>query len=232
MSNPKLNISENKTGLNEIGHGANQVEMAFIDEKTGNNISQIIKCKDFFQDIFWSRRKGQSSSIFGFSWNHKHHEDIFSRDFFSIFARIRNVPTEEVKDIDDNQIKNLQNFLNEFASKLDIPLCEVQKDSTGKYAVIKFHKSWTEIPYLNSAFFLYVRLGLSYDGESNVLTYIKKGAKFISANDALYVKNSINKIEDMLKGKLDKRQTYDQYKEINAIHNSSGIVNYKDYKIE
>lgn len=234
MAQVKLKITENKNSLAEIGHGANEVEMAFINEDTGENVSQIVKCKDFFQDIFWSRAKKSSSSIYGFSWSHDKNNEVFSRKWLTIFARIKTVKDHNLTTITKEQVKNLKIFLNEFCKALKIPLCTTTLDSTEKYVVVKFNSKWTTIPYLLSGFFLYVRLGLTYDGERDIVEYISKDSnKFLSTNDPIYVKSAMQKIKDMLEGKLDTKQTYDSYINISDVHNNSGIVNYKkDYKVD
>lgn len=232
----KLKITENtdaKVSLAEIGHGNRQVEMAFLNPETGENTSQIVKCKDFFQDIFWSRKKKSSSTIFGFSWDHKKHDDIFSKEVLTIFARVRNNSKRNLESNTEQRAKNTEIFLNKFCDKLSIPLCEANVDETGNYIIVNFHKRWTEIPYLLSAFFLYVRLGLTYDGKKDIEEYVTKDtSKFISSNDPLYVKKALQKIKDMLNGKLDENQKYEDYSDIGGIHNSSGIVNYSSYKIK
>lgn len=236
MAIPKLKITENKdanVGLAEIGHGNRQVEMAFVDEETGHNISPIVKCKDFFQDIFWSRAKKSSSGIYGFNWSHDKHDNAFSKNWLIIFARIRTVKENSLEGLDTDKCKNLQKFLNSFCKVLKIPVCKAALDEDKNYVTVKFHKQWTEIPYMLSAFLLYVRLGLSYDGEEDIIEYVTKGSKkFISTNDPLYVKSATQKIKDMLEGKIDKRQKYENYLDISNVHNSSGIVNYSGYKID
>jgi hypothetical protein len=231
----KLDITENaaaKVNLSEIGHGNFQVEMAFVSEKTHKNISQIVKCKDFFQDIFWSRKKKSSSSIYGFSWSHDKHDDEFSKDWLSVFARVKDNKKSSYLDLNNSQTENLKEFINIFNKSLKFELSETQLDETGKYVLIRFHKNWTEYPYVLSAFFLFARLGLTWDGKKDIMEYITKDSnKFLSVNDPVYVNTAKNKIKDLLDGKIDTNQKYEDYKDISSIHNYSGIVNFKNYKI-
>lgn len=229
-----MKIIENvKSNLSEIGHGPKEVQFAFIDDETGKTITPFCMCKDFFNDMFWSNKVKKPITKFGFKWEPNKHKDVLNRDILSLTIRLRDkINYEKFFEITDKELKGVKSILNKFEKVNKFIKTKVEYSDEKKYLIISFDNKWSDVPYLLSAFLFIIRLGLTYDGKSDIIEYFKVTSKeFISPNDAMYFKSAETRIKHLLEGKIDKKQNYEMYDE-HTIHSSSGLVNCHNYKIE
>lgn len=227
-------IEEISSGkLAEINHGPKEVQFAFINPDTGKTITPFCKCKDYFNDMFWSNKVKKSVSVYGFSWTPDRDKGVLHKDRLCLAIRlIDRDDKSKFHKIEEENIKGIVDIIAQFSEANGFEPATVEREeSDGKHIILYFDKKWTEIPYLNSAFFLLVRLGFTYKHGEDVTKDYKTTAKFISPNDEGYLRLVKNKIEDLLKGKIDSKQTYEKYTN-DTIHNYSGIVGYKEYSIK
>lgn len=221
-----------KYGLSEIGHGTREVQFAFVDSKTGDNLTPFCMCKDFFGDLFWANQTGNKVSIYGFKWEPNQDGGILAKPRLSVALRIRNRDNkDEVYTIKESELESLTSLFDQFNSANKFKTFKTELSDDKKYIIISFDKAWVSRPYLCSALFLILRLGLTYDPKKEVMAFYTSGSKnFISPNDETYFRSIKNRIEDLLKGIRDENQKYSDYT-VSSIHNNCGIVNYKGYKV-
>jgi hypothetical protein len=228
-----MNITEKvKYGLAEIGHGTREVQFAFINHETGENLTPFCMCKDFFGDLFWSNETGNKVAIYGFKWEPNQDNGILKQDHLSVALRIRNRDKkDEIYDVKKTELESLVALFDQFNSSNKFKDFDAELSDDKKYIIITFDKAWVSKPYLCSALFLILRLGLTYDPKQEVMAFFASGSKnFISPNDETYFRSIKNRIQDLLSGKRDEVQKYSDYT-VNTIHNNCGIVNYKGYKV-
>jgi hypothetical protein len=224
-----LESLKNSPNLAEISHGANTVHMFFSKIINNEHVrcSQIIKCKDFFQDLFWSRAKKNSSSIYGFAWSHDKENETFSKETLNLVLYVsQNIYTNRKK-LTDQQWDNSVNFLSKVCQNLNYGEIEVDMDSSKEFIIFTFDKRYTEVPYVWSWFLMMLRLSLTYDN-SEILEYFKKDTLIYSTNDKMYVRNSnfLKNFNNIMNNIIDFSQKWTNYDEINTVHNSTGVLNY------
>lgn len=220
-----------KFSLSEAGHGQREVQFAYIT-KEGKTITPFCRCKDYFNDMFFTEKTGKAVSIYGFNWKQGNGKGVLDQDRLTIAVRLRNRNnTQEFYDIKDEEVKSVFLLLKQFNDSNKFNTLEVENSDDNKYVIISFDKKWIEIPYLCSAFHLFIRLGFTYKEGEDLISFYEKGSKnFISPSDESYFRSAKNKIKDLLEGKIDTKQKYEDYNTGN-IHNYSGIVNYSKYSI-
>lgn len=227
-----------KARLIESSHGEVSIKMAFINDK-GETITPFVKCKDYFNDMFWSNKTGNKVTIYGFNWTPNQDEGVLSKD--TLRVAIKKVVTRDLDGNGENKIikltednvKSLDAFFKQVQKKLKFKKTKFSLCENNDHIIIELDKKWTEIPYINSAFFLFVRIGLTFDPSSTIMEFYKdkNQKKFTSSLDYGYFYNVTNRIQHILDGKIDESQNYDQYTHGN-IHSGSGIVGYSNYKIK
>lgn len=217
--------------LSEIGHGKREVQFAFMNHKTGKTITPFVRCKDYFNDMFWCYHQKNSCNVCGFSWDSDRERELLSEKTLWVAVRLRDRDkTKEHFDITEKEFKGVTAIVSQFSEKLGFKAPEFEMDDTNKYIIIGFDRAWTEIPYLNSALFLLIRMGFTYERTDDPVKFFEK-AEFISPNDTGYYRSAKKRLSDMFEGKVDKNQTYALYSSGSAAHGSSGIVAYSQYKV-
>jgi hypothetical protein len=224
------NISA-KNSLSEIGHGQREVQIAYVNPKNGETITPFCKCKDFFNDMFWSNKEKKDISIYGFKWNHKDHRDLLDKNVLTIAVHLRDRVNKSIYELKEEERLSVLRLLTKISTSAGLGRVVVRMCEEKKNLVIYFNRKWVDTPYLNSAFYFFVRLGFTYDKDHEILSQYNKSQKFISPNDQIYFKKANSRIKDLLEGKIDKNQTYSSYNS-GSIHNASGLVNYCGYKID
>lgn len=220
--------------LSEAGQGKKEVKFSIIDPKTGKTITPFCKCKDYFTDLFWSIKCKQSVNVYGFIWNHtKEGNDTIMKKTFSIAIKLVDRDNKKVIDLPKGAKTSVKNLLNKFEKNLKFPLTKVEISDCKNHLILHVSEKWHDKPYLVSALFLLIRLGMTYDGKSDPIEYFTKiGSKdYIAPADENYFRSTKNKLKDLLDGKICKNQTFEKYTEGYNLHNNSGIVNMKDYSI-
>lgn len=219
-----------KHSLAEIGHGQTEVLFAYVNPNTGDTITPFCKCKDFFNDMFWSRKTGTTISIYGFSWDKTCDNKSLDGDTLMIAIKLQNKGDHKDILITDEQMQNVLEILYLIEEPNKFEPTEGELCNDGKYLVLKYDRKWSDIPYLNSALYFFVRLGFTYNPSKTIEEQYKDQKNFISPNDAMYYRSANQRVKDLLAGKIDNRQKYEDYN-TGTIHNNSGLVYYKDYKI-
>lgn len=221
-----------KMSLNESAQGEKEVKFAIINPETGETITPFCKCKDYFGDMFWSRKTNKNVMVYGFSWTPDKHKEILDNPTITIAVKLVSRSGQKILKLEESVIAGVKDFLSRINSGLQFKPTEVSLCEEEKHLIITYDKSWTDYPYLHSAFLLFVRLGFTWDGSEDILTFYTGNPKnFIAPYDEGYVRSTKIKIEDILKGKIDKKQKYESYISDYAMHNYSGIVNYKEYSV-
>lgn len=229
-----MNIKDNvssKFSLCEIGHGNREVGFAFVDYETGQTITPYCKCKDFFGDMFWANAVNQAVAIYGFKWSPNEDKGILDRELLCVSMRLKGKGNGTIHKITVAEVDNLRSFFEKFntANKFKGFIVELSDDE--KNIIINFDKAWCQNPYTISVLFFLLRLGLTYKiGEDPIEFFFSKDKNFISPNDEMYFKSSKQRIIDFLNGKIDTSQKFGDF-EIHQIHNNSGLVNHKNYKV-
>jgi len=219
-----------KYNLFEIGHGQREVQFAFIDGKTGKTITPFCRCKDYFNDMFFSNKIGKELSIYGFHWKPNQDEGILDRNTMTVAVRLRDQHTKNIYDLKEEEIQSVRKLMQQVSNKAGLGRIIVRVCEENKNIIVYFNRKWADTPYLNSAFFFFIRLGFTYKNGEDILSWYNKGEKFISPNDQFYFKQGSSRIKDILEGKLDLNQKYEMYTNAN-IHGASGLIGYKDYKV-
>lgn len=225
------NVSK-KYSLCEAGQGKKEIKFAFLNPKNGETITPFCKCKDYFTDMFWSNIMKKDINIFGFNWKPNQDKGILDADKYSIALKLHDRDSNKSLEIQQKQVTGIRTLLNKFERKLKFKLTRAVFDDTGSYVVLTVPREWGSKPYLVSALFFLIRLGFSYEGTKDPIEFFSKAksADFYSPHDEGYFKTAKNKLQDLLNGKIDKKQTFEMYNSGN-IHSHSGIVGYKDYSI-
>lgn len=225
------NVSK-KYSLCEAGQGKKEVKFAIIDSKSGETITPFCKCKDYFTDMFWSNAVKKDVSIFGFKWKPNQDNGVLDKQTFTIAIKLRDRDTGSNIAIEKKNATTIRALLNKFERKLKFKLSKAILDSDESHIILTVPKGWSDKPYLVSALFFLIRLGFSYDGKENPIEFFTKAKSgdYYSPHDESYFRTAKKKLEDLLEGKIDKKQTYEMYTS-GTIHSYSGIVGYKDYSI-
>lgn len=218
--------------LSEAGHGSREVKIAYLDPDTGEIITPFCKCKDYFNDMFFSNSANASVHIFGFKWDPKEDKGILEKPKLMIAIKTTDHTKGDVP-VSESEALSIESLVSKFTRTLKFKKCKFEFSEDKKHFIITFDRSWTDIPYLNSSFYLLIRLGFTYDDSKDFIEQFKESkGKFISSNDQMYLRNVKvqQRFSDMLEGKIDKNQTYKMYT-VSDIHNRSGIVGYVEYKV-
>lgn len=230
-----MNIKETipNASLVEAGHGDREVRMAFINHKTGETITPFCKCKDYFNDMFFTHNTGDDVNIYGFKWSSGQQKELLNspRLKMAVKTTLRKGAEEPIKEEERFSIMSL---LNKFSKSLGLGVVNVVHSDDKKHLIVSLNKKWTDIPYLNSAFYFLLRMGFTYNPKEDFIEQYSKGMKkFISSNDYSYFNNQKVKerLLDLLAGKIDTKQNYRMYNN-GTIHNNSGIVGYSGYKVQ
>lgn len=199
---------------------------ALINPKNGENITGFYKCKDFFNDVFWSRATGKEASIYGVKWSPKKHDEILSEDYLLYAMEIKTNQFHTPIHTLDAAEKMLV-LLNMFEKALHLKRSSVEMSDDNDYTLVKFSRGWTKYPHLNSLFFYLTRIGLVYDGKSDPITFFSKFVTkdFPLAKDEMYWRSIHKVLGEMLKGDVDKSFKYELSNSISDAH-VRGIVYY------
>lgn len=212
-----------KNNLNEAyGSG---LKYAILDDT--NTIRHIpVRCKDYFQDIYWSEIVSKKEvSQYGFTWDGKNNNPV------SKLLRVNLLLMNDISEPLNG--KNIKELLKPFERVLNIDHTEyILVDDTPNQIVINYSNDWTKYPYLLSLFLFLVRIGTKYEGKGNkkdVLNWFKteasKTALMSDKSILLFLKEE--KIFDLLFiNKTLGNQKWEYYKSVSSVHDYSGIVSY------
>lgn len=217
-----------KCHLSESGQGSIEMKFALLNKEIGEIITPFCKCKDYFSDAFWAKYTRKNVvNMYGFSFGMDEDKGLFDKDEISLAIRMVSRDTQIMNTVFQENLDNIISLLNKLESANNFNLCIGEICEENKHFIITFDKRWTEIPYLLSGFFMFLRLGFHYDRESKIKDYYSKPEKFITPNDQMYLKSTIDVVDDIENGYLDRSQKYSDYLNQSITHNSSGIVGYR-----
>lgn len=220
-----------KMPLSEAGQGEKEVKIALINSK-GETLTPFCKCKDYFNDMIWSKKTGNDVSVFGFKWHKDDDKGELDKEFLTMAVKLQARDTKKLIKITKIQIKGVSDLLTRINKALKFKPLGIDICDNDEHLILTYDREWSEYPYLYSAFLLFLRLGFTWDCSDDILAFYSKGGKhFISPHDEGYVRSAKIKIGDILKGKIDKKQKYSMYKTGYDIHGSSGVVGYSGYSI-
>lgn len=227
----KLKDNVSNSDLSEIGHGPIEASFAYVNPDKETTITPFCRCKDYFNDMFWSNKMKTDINILGFKWKHGEDGGVLDRPTLKLGIRLtKGGKTGELQKQKEEQLKGILDLLNKIESANGWNLAEGEITEDGNYIILSFDPSWTSKPYINSAFYFFIRLGFTYDSSKDLFEQFQDQKHFLSRNDVMYLRNGESRIKDLLAGKIDNSQTYEQYNS-STIHSSSGLIGYKEYKI-
>lgn len=176
------------------------------------------RCKDFFNELFKKIHCGGDYYTYGFNTKTFDTEHIKHSEYFYLLLVGRAQPLP---------INNIRRFLSLFNPKSFVT--EAVEPVGG--VIVKFHRNWTDRPYLLSMFINLCRVGTLYTQDSweEFKEYLGKSgiikSPHCSANTCSQVIKSMEVIEDYMDGIIHP-QSYDQYKTVSSLHNESGSVSF------
>jgi hypothetical protein len=219
--------------LIESPQGKKEIRFAVINYKTGETITPFCKCKDYFTDMFWSKKLKKKVAIYGFHWDGDKDNKVLDEDTFSIAINLTDKDTREKLSVNKEYCKTIKSLLNQFEKKLKFDLAETQLDDENLHIIVTVSKEWSERPYLVSSLFFLIRLGFTYDGKTNPIEFFTnaKSSNYMAPYDEGYFRTGKKKLEDLLKGIIDKKQKYEMYTTSSEIHGSSGLIGYQSYSV-
>lgn len=205
---------------------SNGLKMVILDNK-GNIKHNPVRCKDYFQDIYWSEKlkKGKIQQ-YGFEWNGNNKKPISKQKYVYLGL---------ISDDDSILIKNsysMLKMLNCVENHFNIPFTTLQLDDNKKNNIIlKYSNKWSNKPYLLSLFFLLVRSGFYYNLDFNIDSVYKfltidilKENILDSDKNSLFKLSKTEGLKEILLNKKKVNINYKNYTTSYDIHNKSGIV--------
>lgn len=176
-----LHIHENgQSDLNEVGQ-TTKLLFALLNEEQTENITPLIRCKDYFSDIIYvQNNRIYSIKQYGFEW-----------DYASWWDKASHIPL--LLSMDDEAAGNFSvDFLHKLEDFMGIErstytsLKDVGKDPMeyiyNNFVTLVVSKDWFSNAPLFSLYTLLVRLFCSfpYKGESTLLEYLTRVKKVMS----------------------------------------------------
>lgn len=182
------------------------------------------RCKDYFQDLFFSEFMEKPVSIYGFSWKPSKAPWAIKDEVLRIAVRYKQIVLKR-------RIPAAKEFLDQFTTPLGFKPISVYADKTGKIVVFEFNREWITKPVYVSLLTLLMRLSLAYkSGEDTKKFFDRIIAKpdDIGKYDGGYVSQSRAVLEHILGGnKWEPKQDYKQYfNATSTLHNNSGIATF------
>lgn len=199
------------------------MEYCFTDEN-GQGIVPPVRCKDFFQDMFWAEHTNQTVSIYGFKWEPQ--GKLLNEE--TLYLAVRN------NDVSDKEIgkyaSNVQRLLNDIEKANNVELSTVYSTNDNTVISVAFNKWWVSRPYLLSAITLLIRSGIDYtdDTPKEFLERCSKtGSNLIGKHDSRYITSAMKNLTPLINGEVFD-QSWNTYKTTSDIHNRSGVVSFSN----
>lgn len=187
-----------------------------------------VRCKDYYQDIFWSQRSRKPFHIYCFDWTPNTVLDKQIADGTLLMALRYEDGTgmKELKQFKDG----LQNFLNAWEAVLGYKASTVEVSDDGLSLLIAFGPQWIEKPVSVSLFTLLLRVGIGYGGQPimEFMSHVAKNGNVWGKNDGSYIQGSLPKLESILAEKsISWPQQFEDYAACTtSLHSCSGILSY------
>jgi hypothetical protein len=220
-----LCLLPNNSALIESYKTSSPVPNLVLCDNKGNALTEKVRCKDYFQDVFWGqyqKKVGESVTKYGFTWKviPKYHNKLWYYLGMSYINEDMN-----------NYSSNLLSFLNKIEDKLGFKKSTIIVTDDTKHLLIRFNKSWTKKPYLLSSFLLFSRIGLKYEN-TTISNFLKKWPDSQEKYDNANIRNSMPLLLKIVDGVVFK-DTWKSIRDIEECHSNSGVVafNNKNYKI-
>lgn len=222
----KVKIVRHQGNLGEAGQGNPVLKFAAINEK-GETITPFFQCRDYIGDMLWAHYTGGSGEVHGFHIKKGEYKDLF-KDTNRFGLALKQIYSGKEKEISNEQFTAISEAIQMFNNGLKFEPATIEFSDDKKYVIIFVDKAWTEVPYLQSALLLIVRLGMTFKVKENFMEQFASGKQgnFISPYDASYFKNSKHILEKLLNGEVDKTQKYVGSDELYTVHNRYGISYY------
>jgi hypothetical protein len=223
------NISK-KFHLSESGQGVLEMKFALFDRVKKEVITPFCKCKDYFNDAFWTFATGKKTvNQYGFSFSKENGDGVLDKERLSVAIRFNDRGKEnEFLDVDREKLRNMLSLLHRFEQPNNFSKSRGILSEDNKFFIINFDRKWTDIPYLASGFFLLLRMGYHYDRKTPLKEfYANHPENFISPGDAMYYKNVSDVFDDLESGYIDQSQSYSDFNNHGNVHSFSGIQGYK-----
>jgi hypothetical protein len=198
------------------------LEYSLINNKL-EGLHVPIRCKDFLSDVIWIEKFKKTDSIYGFTWKYGEYNLLDKKYLLMAIRDVEHNFTEK-------EFENLKVFLNKLDEKLNYKKTKLKFVKEGEI-ILGVSKEWYQVPHVWSMYLLLIRIGRFYlDYNQDIVDFIENlhTMSIYNQNDILYIKKSKHKIYKILNNTVDFSQKYEDYEEINRIHNYSGIVNFNN----
>lgn len=206
------------------------LEYAFVS-KEGEQCHAFAYCKDFLQDAVWATLNKSSASIYGFTYQHGVNPAV-DTEHMRLGVRIKGAKGEGFEEKCKKALVYLQEIdaVQGFAPT-ELLLGGKKKGEKHNTYVFVADKAWLHSSVMVSLFSLLVRVGMTYEGGGwrkhfdGAKTYLGSKDKSYTASAAKGLDKIIGKKPDAIFAKnfID---NYPKGVNVNAMHNSSGIVAY------
>lgn len=194
------------------------------DESSFELLFPCCRCKDYFNEVFNKLYTGREAEIYSFNTKDVDTSKIIESEYFYLLMVPRNI---------DIPVENIQALLDLFSPQSFVFETTVENKRS---AIVKFHRNWTDRPYILSMFINLCRIGTIYSGQG-----WEEFKKYITTNTLIkqqhvglacirQVGESMPVLEDYLKGVVHE-QSFEQYDTstptgVNKLHNYSGAVSF------
>ena len=214
----KFDLPEHELRLLEgVDYG---LEMALINQE-GRGYMGLVHCKDYITDVFWSEFTGKDiGNIYGFCWK---------AGTMPIAVPEHRILLHHKGELAPKGAR-LQSFLRFWDECLgiDTPSRVLTFSDQPEYLVVRFSNKWAEKPSLGSLLTLWLRVGLSYDPDTDISTYLRAvketKTQLLRPRDNEYVYRATPLLSRIMSGKCPKLRDYVAFSTANKIHNYGGIV--------
>ncbi len=224
----KVNVNiEFKYYLNEAYD--NGLKYGILD-KNYNIRHPLARCKDYFQDMYWSELTDvHFVKQYGFEWHGGNDSPVSSQKRVNVVL----IPD------DGHKLKlykkNILSLLNTIEDHFKIPKSRIYlNENDDDSIVVNYSNKWAKTPYLLSLLFLLMRIGMYYKGEKSIMqvyNWLKNNAKNDveqpSDKQPLLTLSKTNKWDVLLLTNILPEQLWTDYDTSYYIHDKSGFVSYK-----
>jgi hypothetical protein len=237
--NPKIECNENIKSLNEIYSSGFQFCMT---DGTFKQLTPWFLCKDYFNDFVWASINAKDAGIYGYQTDIKNLKLNPKEALLTVRNKQRDDQSVFFKEIRSSILLINKIFKKIISSDFCVSIKGVKTEKTkeGKdfiIVAINIPEIIFSAGAVLSLFGLLIRCGNGFDHKKDPIEYLKNIAdvKNLQKNDALYIKESVNTIENMYNNSFSAHFTtnieenWNKELQVNTVHNSLGIVSYSNY---
>lgn len=240
MKPVKIEWYKSSPYLSEISQSSG-FRFAFASKPIDGKIKQIhpwVKCRDFLNDVIFTKFTGNKGTIYGFRWDPEKDPPLDTARTRLLVKRIpfrgNKSPDKEHADF-DKMIQSALTIVNHYERQGKIsPLSKIVEVDDDKEHSYMFLGSgvWSKSPVMISIYTLLIRLGFykpKLTSEKDLEAQLAKVVESSSSNDAKYLRTVLGKIHPAIEHRelhSFKLKGENPFKgaHLSAFHDHSGIV--------